>query len=66
MTDREKLDAAIAELERQRDWWEQVPSGVDECANPTDESPDDDMQWRAGCALRTLRETLGKLKGEKR
>ena len=45
-------------LRSQREWWRNVPSGVDIDADIDDPCPGDDMAWRAGCAIREIDNAL--------
>ena len=46
-------------LEDQRRLWECLPCGIDEDADPNDQSPEDVFAWGAGLAVRAIREALG-------
>ena len=58
----EKLQAEVQRLREalrsQREWWRNVPSGVDIDADIDDPCPGDDMAWRAGCAIREIDNAL--------
>ena len=58
-------ECALGEIKRlrealrsQREWWRNVPSGVDIDADIDHPCPGDDMAWRAGCAIREIDKAL--------
>ena len=58
-------DELAEALKRQRENWENLPSGVDYEADENDKSPDDAVAWMGGLAIKDIDETLEKLKGQK-